>query len=159
MGISNTQFSLLQSSLTLFPTIIPLLGGILVERYGTGPSSIVFTSIVILGQVIVILGCWTYSVKIMIVGYCLFGYVSLHTAANASGPKRQRFFKPWLIIGINTGELSGNSKRQPRCSAHRNYPGNDLGSIFQEERSCVGLGVGNDQRQTGMTVEIGRAHV
>ncbi|KAF9932860.1 hypothetical protein FBU30_007191 [Linnemannia zychae] len=46
MEINNTQFSLLQSSLTLFPTLTPLIGGLLVERYGTGPSSIVFTTIV-----------------------------------------------------------------------------------------------------------------
>jgi len=52
---------------------MPLIGGLLVERYGTGPSSIVFTTIIIAGQSIVILGCWTYSVKVMIIGYCLFG--------------------------------------------------------------------------------------
>jgi hypothetical protein len=73
MDINNTQFSLLQSSLTLFPTLTPLIGGLLIERYGTGPSSIVFTTIVIGGQAIVILGCWTHSIKIMILGYCLFG--------------------------------------------------------------------------------------
>ncbi|ORZ18327.1 major facilitator superfamily domain-containing protein [Lobosporangium transversale] len=73
MNITNTQFSLLQSSLTLFPTLIPLIGGLLIERYGTGPSSIAFTSIVILGQLIAILGCWTRSIRTMIIGYCLFG--------------------------------------------------------------------------------------
>ncbi|KAF9202508.1 hypothetical protein BGZ49_007335 [Haplosporangium sp. Z 27] len=73
VGITNTQFSLLQSALTLFPTIIPLLGGLLVERYGTGPSSIVFTSIVIVGQTIVVIGGWIHSVKIMIIGFIIFG--------------------------------------------------------------------------------------
>ncbi|KAG0241487.1 hypothetical protein BGX31_001093 [Mortierella sp. GBA43] len=73
MGISNTQFSMLQSSLSLFPTLTPLVGGLLVERYGTGPSSIVFTTIVIIGQIIVLLGCWISSIKVMIAGFCLFG--------------------------------------------------------------------------------------
>jgi hypothetical protein len=73
MGISNTQFSMLQSSLSLFPTLTPLVGGLLVERYGTGPSSIVFTTIVIIGQIIVLLGCWISSIKVMIAGFCFFG--------------------------------------------------------------------------------------
>ncbi|KAF9575295.1 hypothetical protein EC968_003647 [Mortierella alpina] len=111
MGISNTQFSLLQSSLTLFPTIIPLLGGILVERYGTGPSSIVFTSIVILGQVIVILGCWTYSVKIMIVGYCLFG-LGAAPITIIQETIWVRYFKKRglalvLALGMTSGKLAG----------------------------------------------------
>ncbi|KAF9930326.1 hypothetical protein BGZ67_005878 [Mortierella alpina] len=111
MGISNTQFSLLQSSLTLFPTIIPLLGGILVERYGTGPSSIVFTSIVILGQVIVILGCWTYSVKVMIVGYCLFG-LGAAPITIIQETIWVRYFKKRglalvLALGMTSGKLAG----------------------------------------------------
>ncbi|KAF9288379.1 hypothetical protein BGZ68_000340, partial [Mortierella alpina] len=111
MGTSNTQFSLLQSSLTLFPTIIPLLGGILVERYGTGPSSIVFTSIVILGQVIVILGCWTYSVKIMIVGYCLFG-LGAAPITIIQETIWVRYFKKRglalvLALGMTSGKLAG----------------------------------------------------
>ncbi|CAO3574346.1 unnamed protein product [Mortierella alpina] len=111
MGISNTQFSLLQSSLTLFPTIIPLLGGILVERYGTGPSSIVFTSIIILGQVIVILGCWTYSIKIMIVGYCLFG-LGAAPITIIQETMWVRYFKKRglalvLALGMTSGKLAG----------------------------------------------------
>ncbi|KAG0005341.1 hypothetical protein BGZ65_011391 [Modicella reniformis] len=73
MDINNTQFSMLQSSLTLFPSLTPLIGGLLVERYGTGPISIIFTSIVVLGQMIVVLGCWIHSIKSMLVGFCLFG--------------------------------------------------------------------------------------
>ncbi|KAF9184875.1 hypothetical protein BGZ50_003412 [Haplosporangium sp. Z 11] len=111
MGISNTQFSLLQSSLTLFPTIMPLIGGLLVERYGTGPSSIVFTTIVIFGQTVVILGCWTHSIKIMILGYCLFG-LGAAPITIIQETIWVRYFKKnglalVLALGLTSGKLSG----------------------------------------------------
>ncbi|KAG0341850.1 hypothetical protein BG004_005873, partial [Podila humilis] len=111
MGISNTQFSLLQSSLTLFPTLVPLIGGLLVERYGTGPSSIVFTSIVIIGQVIVILGCWSRSIKIMVIGYCLFG-IGAAPITIIQETIWVRYFKKnglalVLALGLTSGKLAG----------------------------------------------------
>ncbi|KAF9336415.1 hypothetical protein BG006_008822 [Podila minutissima] len=111
MGISNTQFSLLQSSLTLFPTLVPLIGGLLVERYGTGPSSIVFTTIVILGQVIVILGCWTHSIKIMVIGYCLFG-IGAAPITIIQETIWVRYFRKnglalVLALGLTSGKLAG----------------------------------------------------
>ncbi|KAF9020589.1 hypothetical protein BGZ52_002437, partial [Haplosporangium bisporale] len=111
MGISNTQFSLLQSSLTLFPTLVPLIGGLLVERYGTGPSSIVFTSIVIVGQVIVILGCWTHSIKIMVIGYCLFG-IGAAPITIIQETIWVRYFRKdglalVLALGMTSGKLAG----------------------------------------------------
>ncbi|KAG0203787.1 hypothetical protein BGX28_004067 [Mortierella sp. GBA30] len=100
-----------ESSLTLFPTIIPLLGGLLVERYGTGPSSIVFTTIVIVGQAIVILGCWIASVKIMIVGYCLFG-LGAAPITIIQETIWVRYFKKHglalvLALGLTSGKLAG----------------------------------------------------
>ncbi|KAF9541745.1 hypothetical protein EC957_002703 [Mortierella hygrophila] len=111
MDINNTQFSLLQSSLTLFPTLTPLIGGLLIERYGTGPSSIVFTTIVIAGQAIVILGCWTYSIKIMILGYCLFG-LGAAPITIIQETIWVRYFKKdglalVLALGLTSGKLAG----------------------------------------------------
>ncbi|KAF9150974.1 hypothetical protein BG015_007212 [Linnemannia schmuckeri] len=111
MDISNTQFSLLQSSLTLFPTLTPLIGGLLIERYGTGPSSIVFTTIVIAGQAIVILGCWTHSIKIMILGYCLFG-LGAAPITIIQETIWVRYFKKdglalVLALGLTSGKLAG----------------------------------------------------
>ncbi|KAF9115980.1 hypothetical protein BGX27_005417 [Mortierella sp. AM989] len=111
VGISNTQFSLLQSSLTLFPTVVPLIGGLLVERYGTGPSSIVFTSIVIIGQIIVVLGCWTHSVKIMIVGFILFGLgaapITLIQETIWVRYFRNNNLGIVLAMGLTSGKLAG----------------------------------------------------
>ncbi|KAF9439310.1 hypothetical protein BGZ76_003840 [Entomortierella beljakovae] len=111
MDMTNTQFSLLQSSLTLFPTIIPLVGGLLVERYGTGPSSIVFTSIIILGQTIITIGCWTNSVKIMIIGFILFG-LGAAPITLIQETIWVRYFRNngmgfVLAMGLTTGKLAG----------------------------------------------------
>ncbi|KAF8982549.1 hypothetical protein BGZ46_001079 [Entomortierella lignicola] len=111
MGITNTQFSLLQSALTLFPTIIPLLGGLLVERYGTGPSSIVFTSIVIVGQTIVVIGGWIHSVKIMIIGFIIFGLGGAPIAL-IQETIWVRYFRNnglafVLAMGLTSGKLAG----------------------------------------------------
>ncbi|KAF9420701.1 hypothetical protein BGZ94_009056 [Podila epigama] len=100
-----------ESSLTLFPTLVPLIGGLLVERYGTGPSSIVFTTIVILGQLIVILGCWTHSIKIMVIGYCLFG-VGAAPITIIQETIWVRYFKKnglafVLALGLTSGKLAG----------------------------------------------------
>ncbi|RUS13624.1 hypothetical protein BC937DRAFT_95031 [Endogone sp. FLAS-F59071] len=65
---TNAQFSLLQSSLTLFPTILPLIGGIFVERFGAGPSSIAFSSFILLGQILVLMSTWTGNVNGMVGG-------------------------------------------------------------------------------------------
>ncbi|KAF9172998.1 hypothetical protein BGX21_003955 [Mortierella sp. AD011] len=111
MGITNTQFSLLQSALTLFPTITPLLGGLLVERYGTGPSSIVFTTIVIAGQTVVVIGCWTHSVKIMITGFIIFGLgaapISLIQETMWVRYFRNNSLALVLAMGLTTGKLAG----------------------------------------------------
>ncbi|KAF9348802.1 hypothetical protein BGX26_012813 [Mortierella sp. AD094] len=111
MGITNTQFSLLQSALTLFPTIIPLIGGLLVERYGTGPSSIVFTTIVIVGQTVVVFGCWASSVKIMIFGFIIFGLgaapISLIQETMWVRYFRNNGLALVLAMGLTTGKLAG----------------------------------------------------
>ncbi|KAG0268616.1 hypothetical protein DFQ27_006254 [Actinomortierella ambigua] len=111
MGITNTQFSLLQSSLTLFPTVVPLIGGLLVERYGTGPSSIVFSTVVVLAQVVVVLGCWVRSVKVMIIGFCLFG-IGAGPITIIQETMWVRYFKNKslalvLALGLTTGKLAG----------------------------------------------------
>lgn len=76
LAATNAQFSLLQSSLTLFPTILPLIGGIFVERFGAGPSSIAFSSFILVGQILVLMSTWTGNVNGMVGGFMIFGYVS-----------------------------------------------------------------------------------
>ncbi|ORX33514.1 major facilitator superfamily domain-containing protein [Kockovaella imperatae] len=73
LGTSNSQFSLLIASFNLNSTWTPLVGGILVSRFGTAPSSIVTTGCVLLGQLILLLGVATSHLVLMSIGLFIFG--------------------------------------------------------------------------------------
>ncbi|KAG9301257.1 hypothetical protein G9A89_012640 [Geosiphon pyriformis] len=73
LSLTNTQFSLLVASLTLCNTVIPTVSGILVAKFGTTKSSIVVTSVVLLGMLIVTVASWTGKISAMIIGFGIFG--------------------------------------------------------------------------------------
>ncbi|CAG8845097.1 4089_t:CDS:2, partial [Racocetra persica] len=59
LTLTNTQFSLLVASLTLCNTVIPIVSGLLVAKFGTTRSSIVVTTIILIGTLIVTAASWT----------------------------------------------------------------------------------------------------
>ncbi|CAJ0914564.1 5801_t:CDS:2, partial [Entrophospora sp. SA101] len=73
LDLTNTQFSLLIASLTLCNTIIPIVSGLLVARFGTTKSSLVTTTIILIGMIIVTGASWTGKVGLMIIGFIVFG--------------------------------------------------------------------------------------
>ncbi|CAG8493487.1 4828_t:CDS:2 [Acaulospora colombiana] len=73
LDLTNTQFSLLIASLTLCNTVIPIVSGLLVARFGTTKSSLVITTGILIGMIIVTTACWTGNVGVMIAGFIVFG--------------------------------------------------------------------------------------
>ncbi|KZP14270.1 MFS general substrate transporter [Athelia psychrophila] len=73
MGASNSEFSLLIAAFSLNSTWTPLVGGLLAARLGTALSSIIATSLILLGQLILLLGDLTASVHLMVLGMFVFG--------------------------------------------------------------------------------------
>ncbi|KZP30883.1 MFS general substrate transporter [Athelia psychrophila] len=73
MGASNSEFSLLIAAFSLNSTWTPLVGGLLAARLGTALSSIIATSLILLGQLILLLGDLTGSVHLMVLGMFVFG--------------------------------------------------------------------------------------
>lgn len=73
IGTSNAQFSLLVSAFSLNSTWTPLVGGLLASYLGTAVSSIIATSIILLGQAILLAGELTSNVTAMTVG--MVGFV------------------------------------------------------------------------------------
>ncbi|CAG8479760.1 10642_t:CDS:2 [Ambispora leptoticha] len=73
LSLTNTQFSLLVASLTLCNTVIPTVSGVLIAKFGTTNSSIVVTSIILLGITIVTAASWSGKVWAMITGFAVFG--------------------------------------------------------------------------------------
>ncbi|CAJ0828152.1 5118_t:CDS:2 [Entrophospora sp. SA101] len=73
LDLTNTQFSLLVASFTLCNTVIPIVSGLLVARFGTTTSSLVTTTIILIGMIIVTVASWTGEVVSMIIGFMVFG--------------------------------------------------------------------------------------
>ncbi|KAF9566046.1 MFS general substrate transporter [Agrocybe pediades] len=72
-GTSSSQFGLLTAASALNSTWTPLVGGLLAARLGTSLSSIMATSIIFAGQLILLFGDLTGSVRIMVFGMFIFG--------------------------------------------------------------------------------------
>ncbi|KAL1408441.1 hypothetical protein Q8F55_005253 [Vanrija albida] len=73
LGTSNSQFSLLVSALNLNSTWMPLVGGILVSRFGTTWSSVACTGSVLFGALVLFQGVLHFSIVTMAFGLFLFG--------------------------------------------------------------------------------------
>ncbi|KAJ1905200.1 hypothetical protein IWQ60_012329 [Tieghemiomyces parasiticus] len=72
-GISNTQYGLLQSAVSLVNTLLPVLGGLFIDSFGTSAGSILATSFILLGTTIVSVSTHYQSFATMVVGRLLYG--------------------------------------------------------------------------------------
>lgn len=73
LAISDSQISLILGSNLVANTIVPIIAGVLVARFGTLKSSLFATGVLFLGQVINLIAVTLGSVHGMIFGLCLFG--------------------------------------------------------------------------------------
>jgi MFS family permease len=73
LSISDSQMSLVLGSNLVANTIVPIIAGVLVARFGTLKSSLFATGVLFLGQVINLIAVIRGSVPGMIFGLCLFG--------------------------------------------------------------------------------------
>jgi fucose permease len=73
LSINDSQFSLILGSNLVANTVVPIIAGILVARFGTLKSSVFATGALFLGQAINLIAVIRGSVPGMILGLCLFG--------------------------------------------------------------------------------------
>jgi fucose permease len=73
LSINDSQFSLILGSNLVANTIVPIIAGVLVARFGTLKSSVFATGVLFLGQLINLIAVIKGSVSGMILGLCLFG--------------------------------------------------------------------------------------
>jgi MFS family permease len=73
LHITDTQMSLILGSHLVANTVLPIVAGVLVARFGTLRSSLVATGVLFLGQGVNLWGVLRGDVKVMILGLCLFG--------------------------------------------------------------------------------------
>jgi len=65
--------SLILSSNTVANTVVPIIAGVLVAKFGTLKSSLFATGILFVGQAITLIAVMRRNVPGMIFGLCLFG--------------------------------------------------------------------------------------
>ncbi|KAI7897024.1 major facilitator superfamily domain-containing protein [Mucor mucedo] len=72
-GITNSQYGVLQSSVSIVNTVLPLIGGIFIDAFGTIPGSILTTVLIASGNILVAASTSTANLSMMIVGRILYG--------------------------------------------------------------------------------------
>ncbi|CAL1695887.1 unnamed protein product [Somion occarium] len=120
MGTNNTEFSLLISAFSLNSTWTPLVGGVLASRLGTTLTSILATGVVFLGQLLLLIGNLTGSVRLMAFGMFVFGF-GVSPLAVVQETIIVRFFKSHgLGVSLALGLVAG--KGASFVSARTSYP-------------------------------------
>ncbi|KAG8998513.1 hypothetical protein FRB94_006858 [Tulasnella sp. JGI-2019a] len=120
VGTSNTEFSLLIAAFNINNTWTPLAGGILAARLGTALTSIIATSFIFFGQSLLLLGDYTGSVRLMVIGLFVFG-LGISPLAVVQETIIVRFFsKHGLGISMALGLVAG--KFTSFLSAWSSYP-------------------------------------
>lgn len=76
LGITYTQYSLLQAAVSLVNTIVPLFGGQFIDVFGTGWGSIVSSTLIMIGDMIVAFSTGIASYPVMVVGRLIYGYAA-----------------------------------------------------------------------------------
>ncbi|KAF7732113.1 hypothetical protein EC973_006368 [Apophysomyces ossiformis] len=72
-GISNAQYGAIQSSVAIVNTVLPVLGGIFIDAFGTIAGSILTTVLITSGNVMVAISTSNASLMTMIIGRILYG--------------------------------------------------------------------------------------
>ncbi|RGB31982.1 major facilitator superfamily domain-containing protein [Rhizophagus diaphanus] len=73
LGISNSRYGIIQSAVSLVNTILPILGGIFIDIFGTWVGSILATSLIAIGNIFVALSANLRSFAMMVIGRTLYG--------------------------------------------------------------------------------------
>jgi len=73
MDLSNLKFNMLYSIYSLPNIILPFFGGMLIDKIGVRVSILIFSTILILGQGIVVIGGYSLSYYTMLIGRGIFG--------------------------------------------------------------------------------------
>ncbi|KAJ2453063.1 hypothetical protein EV183_002492 [Coemansia sp. RSA 2336] len=73
LEITNTQYGALQSSVSAVNTVLPILGGLFIDAFGTNSGSLIATSLIMVGNLIISLSAHMQSFSTMVVGRILYG--------------------------------------------------------------------------------------
>lgn len=73
LNISNLQYSILQSSSSLINTVLPIIGGVSVDYFGTSFGCLFSTLTIAIGSFLISISAETASYKLMVFGNLVYG--------------------------------------------------------------------------------------
>lgn len=71
--ITNSQYGVIQSSVALVNTVLPVIGGLFIDAFGTIPGALITTLLITSGNVLVALSSHSKSFYMMVFGRILYG--------------------------------------------------------------------------------------
>ncbi|KAI7893521.1 major facilitator superfamily domain-containing protein [Mucor mucedo] len=71
--ITNSQYGVIQSSVAIVNTVLPVIGGIFIDAFGTIPGALITTLLITSGNILVAISASSKSLYIMIFGRILYG--------------------------------------------------------------------------------------
>lgn len=90
-GITNIEFNLLYTVYSLPNIILPFFGGILIDKMGARTAIMIFSTTILVGQAICIVGAYYLKFWVMIVGRVIFGMGSESLNASQNSIMAQWF--------------------------------------------------------------------
>ncbi|OMJ26518.1 Major facilitator superfamily domain-containing protein 1 [Smittium culicis] len=73
LGITNSQYGVLQSTVSLVNTIIPVFGGFFIDSFGTAKGSLLATFFIMIGSLIIAFSTNISSFSTMVLGRIIYG--------------------------------------------------------------------------------------
>ncbi|KAJ1734837.1 hypothetical protein LPJ61_000866 [Coemansia biformis] len=73
LDITNAQYGALQSTVSAVNTVLPILGGLFIDTFGTSSGSLIATFLIMLGNLIISLSTHSRSFPTMVAGRILYG--------------------------------------------------------------------------------------
>ncbi|KAJ2752603.1 hypothetical protein GGH94_003721 [Coemansia aciculifera] len=73
LDITNTQYGALQSTVSAVNTVLPILGGLFIDAFGTTSGSLVATFLIMMGNLIISISTHSRSFSTMVGGRILYG--------------------------------------------------------------------------------------
>ncbi|KAJ1964654.1 hypothetical protein GGI12_001288 [Dipsacomyces acuminosporus] len=73
LDITNTQYGALQSTVSAVNTILPILGGLFIDSFGTTSGSLIATALIMVGNLVISISTHNRSFATMVAGRILYG--------------------------------------------------------------------------------------
>lgn len=92
MNLNNLEFNMLYSVYSLPNMVLPFFGGIMIDKLGVRFSILTFSTVIIVGQLVVVISGYLYDYYGMLVGRSIFG-IGSESLNNAQAAIISHWFK------------------------------------------------------------------